>query len=83
MSSFTNTTFAPDTKPRAPSPSDLHVVDINEGHVTEDPIHHVSRAKAPKPTDAMIHVQPLKKSEMQVCAFSLKLSTDFHSFGIF
>ena len=32
MSTFTNTTFSPDNKPRAPSPSEAHVVDINEGN---------------------------------------------------
>jgi len=33
----------------------------------EDPIHYASRGKAAKVADTMIHVQPLKRSEMQVC----------------
>jgi len=64
MSSFANT-LARDTKPRAPSPSEAHVVDINEGNVTEEPIYHASRPRAPNTDNIMIHVQPLKKSEMQ------------------
>ena len=50
--------------------------------VTEDPIHYASRGKAPKAADTMIHVQPLKKSEMQVCVLSLEVFNSL-SFCVF
>jgi len=63
MSSFLNSTLASDRKPRAPSPSE-GVVDINEAHVTEEPIRHV-KPRISNQKDTMIHVQPLKKADMQ------------------
>jgi len=57
-----------DTKYRQPSPSssNSNVVDHNAPHVTDDTVHaHRRLAGAAGMSDKIIHVQPLKKSEMQ------------------
>jgi erythrocyte band 7 integral membrane protein len=65
MSSFLNGGPGPDSKARAASPSDAHVVDHNEAHVTDDVPQTHGPKKAPDPKNTIIHVEPLKRSEMQ------------------
>lgn len=71
-------------KARVPSPSYSgggNVVDHHEGNVTDDP-PHTRRLENGTPKDAMIHVQPLKRTEMQP-SYAQDLGTSEVTHGIY
>lgn len=73
----------PDSKPRFTSAaSDDHVVDHFSAGVTDDTAASTSARRIPDPKSAMIHVQPLKRSEMQP-SYAQDLGTGEVTHGIY